>query len=58
MKEIKFLLILLASGIYTSSWWAAAIFNIAYLWYIPGILTFVAFMGAGIYCDANWKNDL
>ncbi len=65
MKEMKFILTFLACAIYTSSWWAAALWGykdnpdsvLPLLWFLPGVLTVLLVAGAGSYVAINWENE-
>jgi len=60
MKEIKFLLIILASALYTSLWWIAAIYGPGHngtLYLLPVLATVPVVAVAVMYCAKNWKDD-
>lgn len=61
MKEIRFLLVILCSAIYTSSWWIASVFHVPFgraevslLWAPPIIFTLILLALSFKYCMDNW----
>ena len=57
MKEIKFLIPIILSAAYTSSWWMACVYNWLAAWVLIVFSTIAIALAIGVYIAINWDND-